>query len=333
MHVPRALTQSLLAPAVIAMVLASTVKAGAADQTAAIHTAHNQKTERLIFTPANLGFGPVSAGEQKVQMVTMTNVGDSEVTLLQAIGQGMDFTLSGLDLPLTLARGESFTFTVVFAPRAPGQSSGSVLFISAGSGVSSRILMTGSGTEGKQLAANAAAMNFGIVSVGSAGNQRGMLSAAGKKVTIASAVSSDPQFTITGLSFPFTIRAGGRREFVVTFTPRSSGAVSVTLSFMDVSGTKALLTESLNGIGTIVHGHSVDLRWRASSAKDVIGYNVYRGMKSGGPYRKINFVLDAATVYTDTSVVDGSTYYYVTTAVDSKDRESIYSKQAWARIP
>src|ERR1700724_2158712 len=119
MHVPRALTQSLLAPAVIAMVLASTVKAGAADQTAAIHTAHNQKTERLIFTPANLGFGSVSAGEQKVQMVTMTNVGDSEVTLLQAIGHGMDFTLSGLDLPLTLAHGESFTFTVVFAPRAP----------------------------------------------------------------------------------------------------------------------------------------------------------------------------------------------------------------------
>ena len=79
--------------------------------------------------------------------------------------------------------------------------------------------------------------------------------------------------------------------------------------------------------------HSVDLSWNASAAQNVIGYNIYRGKRSRGPYRKINPVLNASTVYTDTSVSDGSTYYYVTTAVDSDDKESAYSNQARARIP
>jgi len=40
---------------------------------------------------------------------------------------------------------------------------------------------------------------------------------------------------------------------------------------------------------------------------------VYRGTQSGGPYRKINAVLDPETAYTDYAVFRGQTYYYVTT--------------------
>jgi hypothetical protein len=246
MPLPRALTQSLLTPALIVLVLVSTLNASSADQTTRKSNSYSQKTERLIFTPVNLGFGSINAGEQKVQTVTMTNAGNSEITLLQAIGQGTDFTLSGLDFPLSLASGESFTFTIVFAPRAPGQSSGSISFVSARTGVSNQIHMTGSAT---------------------------------------------------------------------------------------VSGAKALVRESLNGVGITAHGYSVDLSWHASTSKHVIGYNIYRGSKAGGPYRKVNSVLVTATVYTDNSVVDGKTYYYTTTAVNSDDRESAYSKQAWAKIP
>jgi fibronectin type 3 domain-containing protein len=79
--------------------------------------------------------------------------------------------------------------------------------------------------------------------------------------------------------------------------------------------------------------HSVSLSWTASISQDVIGYNIYRGTKSGGPYSKINSVLNASTVYTDTSVVDGMTYYYVSTAVNSSNQESAYSNQAQAIIP
>jgi hypothetical protein len=245
MPLPRAVTRSLLISALITLVLGSTLNATSANQTTRKSDSYSQKTERLIFTPVNLEFGSVNAGEQNVQTVTMTNVGGSEITLLQAIGLGTDFTLSGLDFPLSLASGESFTFTVAFAPQAVGQSSGSISFVSARSGFSNQIHMTGSAT---------------------------------------------------------------------------------------VSGAKPLVKE-FDGDAITAHGYSVDLSWHASNSKHVIGYNIYRGIKAGGPYRKINSELVTATVYTDNSVVDGKTYYYTTTAVNSHDQESAYSKQAWAKIP
>ena len=65
----------------------------------------------------------------------------------------------------------------------------------------------------------------------------------------------------------------------------------------------------------------------------VVGYNVYRGGTSGGPYNKINSALDGSTAYTDSGVLAGQTYYYVTTAVDSTGAESVYSNQVTAVIP
>jgi fibronectin type 3 domain-containing protein len=65
----------------------------------------------------------------------------------------------------------------------------------------------------------------------------------------------------------------------------------------------------------------------------VVGYNVYRGSQSGGPYSKLNSALDANTTDTDSSVAGGQTYYYVVTAVDSTGLESGYSNQVQAVIP
>jgi fibronectin type 3 domain-containing protein len=87
----------------------------------------------------------------------------------------------------------------------------------------------------------------------------------------------------------------------------------------------------LTGTGAAPPQHSVDLSWNGTST--VVGYNVYRGSQSGGPYTKLNSVLDASTTYTDSSVQAGQTYYYVTTAVDSSGAESGYSNQIQAPVP
>ena len=80
-------------------------------------------------------------------------------------------------------------------------------------------------------------------------------------------------------------------------------------------------------------GHTVDLSWDASNSQDVVGYNVYRGPSSSGPYTKINATLDPLTNYADSTVQGGQTYFYVTTAVDSLGKESDYSNQTKAVIP
>ena len=79
--------------------------------------------------------------------------------------------------------------------------------------------------------------------------------------------------------------------------------------------------------------HTVSLTWIASSSPNVAGYNVYRGAKAGGPYLKMNPNPLPALSYTDTSVANGQTYYYVTTAVDTQNLESDYSNSAQAVIP
>jgi fibronectin type 3 domain-containing protein len=65
----------------------------------------------------------------------------------------------------------------------------------------------------------------------------------------------------------------------------------------------------------------------------VVGYNVYRGGVSGGPYTQINSAPEGATAYTDYNVTAGQTYYYVTSAVDVSGNESAYSNQTQAVIP
>jgi fibronectin type 3 domain-containing protein len=63
---------------------------------------------------------------------------------------------------------------------------------------------------------------------------------------------------------------------------------------------------------------------------------VYRGNRSGGPYKKINGVLDPNTRFTDLTVSAGHKYYYVATAVNlrrRRKRESTHSKQIQVVIP
>ena len=75
------------------------------------------------------------------------------------------------------------------------------------------------------------------------------------------------------------------------------------------------------------------LSWTASISSNVVGHNLYRGTTSGGPYTKLNLSLIGATNYTDTTVQAGQTYYYVVTAVNNSNLESVYSNVAPAVVP
>jgi fibronectin type 3 domain-containing protein len=65
----------------------------------------------------------------------------------------------------------------------------------------------------------------------------------------------------------------------------------------------------------------------------VSGYNVYRSTVSGTGYSKLNSSLVSGLAYSDSSVQSGTTYFYVTTAVDSGGKESSYSNEVQAVIP
>jgi hypothetical protein len=79
--------------------------------------------------------------------------------------------------------------------------------------------------------------------------------------------------------------------------------------------------------------HTVTLSWSASTSSGVVGHNVYRGTTAGGPYTKLNSSLVATTNYTDNTVQNGVTYFYVVTAVNSSSAESGFSNMATAVVP
>jgi hypothetical protein len=99
-----------------------------------------------------------------------------------------------------------------------------------------------------------------------------------------------------------------------------------------VATSQADSTKSASASITVVAPHSVALSWSPSSSSGISSYKVYRGTVSGGPYSLLTSGV-SSTSYTDSNVQSGSTYYYVTTAVDSSGAESGYSNETQAVIP
>jgi hypothetical protein len=78
--------------------------------------------------------------------------------------------------------------------------------------------------------------------------------------------------------------------------------------------------------------HVVDLSWKPSKSPHIAGYNIYRGLNET-KWEKINASLIASTLYDDSAVANGSTYYYATTAVNIEGEESAKSAAVKAIIP
>ena len=154
--------------------------------------------------------------------------------------------------------------------------------------------------------------------------------------------------TISGSGGPgATVNLTGARTATTTtdgsgnysFSGLSNGSYTVTPSKSGYSYTPASRAVTVNGtsvgsvnFSSVVQSHWIDLSWTAS-VSPVIGYNIYRSNTSGGPYAKLNGTVNSSTTYTDTNVLSGYTYYYVTTAVDVQLNESAYSNEAFATIP
>ena len=191
--------------------------------------------------------------------------------------------------------------------------------------------------------------------------------------TVSLTVNPRSDFTLTASPTAVTVAQGSRGSFTLTTTVSGGFNNAVTLSASGVpSGTTVSFspnpiaapgagsstmtiavgtstapgtyTLSVTGSGggkqhtatvslTVNPPPQVSLSWTASTSQNVVGYNAYRSLTSGGPYTKLNTGFITSTTYIDRTVLSGVTYYYVTTAVDSQGLESAYSNQAAATVP
>jgi fibronectin type 3 domain-containing protein len=149
-------------------------------------------------------------------------------------------------------------------------------------------------------------------------------------VTI-SQVNVSAGYSVTGGSTPVTLSPAQNLILTAQFSPTSTGTANGNISIVsNATGSPASI--SLSGTGVAPVQHSAMLTWNASTST-VSGYNVYRSTVSGTGYSKLNSSLVSGLAYSDSSVQSGTTYFYVTTAVDSGGKESSYSNEVQAVIP
>jgi len=99
----------------------------------------------ISASPTTLSFGTVSTGSIATQNVTLTNTGNSAVSISQVSVAGSSFSATGITVPLSLAAGQSTSFSVIFAPTTTGSLSGTITSLSNASNSPTTIKVSGLG--------------------------------------------------------------------------------------------------------------------------------------------------------------------------------------------
>jgi hypothetical protein len=287
----------------------------------------------INLTPSSANFGSVTVGAANSQTIQVSNTGNAVLTITQASVAGTGFSTTGLALPLSINPGQSSTFNAQYQPAAAGSGSGSVTIVSNAATSPNVIALTGTGVAATQiLSLSTNTVTFGNVDTGTSSTQTVTVTNAGNSnVQISQIAASGAGYTLSGASVPVTLAPSQKMTFSVIFSPTVTGAVSGSVTITsNATGSPVAIT--LSGSGVVPVPHTVSLSWTASTSV-VSGYNVYRTTTSGSGYTKLNGSLVSPVNYSDSSVVNGTTYYYVTTAVDGTGAESSYSNEAVAVIP
>lgn len=290
---------------------------------------------QISVNPASVSFGNVSVGSSGSQTIVITNTGGAGLTLSQTdVSGGFGFSTRGLTSPLTLAPGQSTSFSVIFAPQIFASDSG---ILSVGSNaVTSPTLISLSGTGAQRpsgvLTVDPSSIAFGGVSLGLHSTRTVTLTNTGVLgLTIPPNILTSTAFSVSGLSLPLSLAPGQSASFAVQFAPNGAGMASDILSLAsDAANSPTSIV--LGGNGLAPPPHSVTLSWDGSS-QAISGYLVYRANVPGGPYTPLTTAPVAAPSFTDSTAAGGQTYSYVVTAITDSRIESLFSNKISVTVP
>lgn len=249
----------------------------------------------------------------------------------------LTYSLSGTITPVTGGSGAAVTLSGAATATVTADSSGNYTFTGLSNGsyavtpsrtgftfnpASQSAMISGANVAGINFTATALAGSFSI-----SGTITPVTGGSGATVELTGSAAATTTTDTSG-NYSFSGLANG----TYTVTPSNAGYTfspanqSVTVNGANPTG--------VDFTATAQQTHTVALSWVASTSPAVTGYNVYRSAMNGSGYVKINgSTLVTVLSYADATVQNGTTYYYVTTAVDSAGAESGYSNQATAVIP
>lgn len=206
-----------------------------------------------IAPEQNINLPDVLVGERSSVVVRVSNTGTADGRIAAVGVSGAGITVSDLPpLPITLAPGARFTFTINFNPAAAGRVIGrlrigldqfDVTASGLGPVLSYAYLISGVSTT----VANNGTVSFSSTAVGASSSVQFQISNTGTAPGSVSSVSITSAATVFELlrvpSLPVTLAPGASTTFSIGFTPTALGAATATLR---VDGQ----TFTLNGTGT-----------------------------------------------------------------------------------
>lgn len=326
---------------------------------------------KIAVVPETVQFHEVVVGQQNSQTLRVTNTSTESIRLDALRISGKGFSVAPGPNPVTvLVPGQSVHYTVGFKPASLVPVAGTLEISSRELGTFN-VPLEGSGEKAAALLdASPSVLNFGTIPVHSASSQTVTLKNDGNvAMQISSVAAPGAGFAISGLSSGIVLSPGQTLQFRVTFQPPAAGAVSSGIIInssglaspvkLGVSGAGSNQAAGASGTGSTTttsgstppstsSGHvvsaptssspaaatspAVQLSWE-SSASSVVGYHVYRGSVSGGPYARISSSSVTSLAYQDATVQQGSRYFYVVSALAASGDESAYSNEATVDVP
>ncbi len=118
--------------------------AGSATSNAAVLTV-SASTLLLNSSSSTLSFGSVGVSSSSTLNATLTNAGNSSITISTVTISGAGFNASGVSSGLIMAPGQSATLTATFAPSGAGSSTGKVTVASNATNSPDSISLSGTG--------------------------------------------------------------------------------------------------------------------------------------------------------------------------------------------
>jgi hypothetical protein len=211
---------------------------------AILPSAAHAHTEQLQCSQTKLKFGGIPLGQSQTQLVSLTNTGQTSVTISSIGASDAEFSPTGVKLPAELSAGQSVDLNVIFTPKEIGWTSGEITFTSDASNTTLKLSVTGTGVSSESVTPAPSTVSFGDVAVGKSRKHSVVLTNSRTwKVTLRSFKVYGDDFTVSGPTFPVVLDAGHSVTVYITYKPLAAGVTGGSVFFggpglsVPVSGT------------------------------------------------------------------------------------------------
>ena len=220
------------------------VGTSAGTQTASLTGIGNSPATDTL-APLTLAFGQQVVSTSSAALpVTLTNSGDTALTLITATSSSSEFAVVN-GCGASLAAHATCTFSVSFVPSAVGARTG-VLTVGDQFRMQT-VALSGTGAAPAGVSLSPASLAFGAIGVGlSATAQTLTLTNKGGSVLNIASVAASGDFAVASSTCGASLNAGDACTLTVVFTPKAAGARAGLLTIADTAGTQ---TVALSGTG------------------------------------------------------------------------------------